>query len=160
MSLRALTLWRPWTWAICYAGKRIENRPWRAPQTIMNQYLALHAGKTYDKGCVALMRELGLSEPPPAETCPQGIVAVCKVVRSFSTIVENEHDLERLRDVVGGIYPDQRQWVFGPSCWVLDEVTPIEPVPCKGAQGLWSVPEDVLVVVRERWDAARKATQA
>jgi len=156
MSLRALTLWRPWSFAVTDLGKRIENRPWSAPQPIMNQYLALHAGKTYDKGCVALMRELGLPEPPPSENCPQGIVAVCKVRGSYSAIVENEQQLERLRDVVGGIYPDQRQWVFGPSCWVLDEVTPFEPVPCKGAQGLWTVPEDILVLVRERWNTARK----
>lgn len=33
----------------------------------------------------------------------------------------------------------------GPICWVLEDVTPIEPIPCKGAQGLWNVPSDIEV---------------
>lgn len=158
MSLRALTLWRPWSWAVCHAGKRIENRPWAPPRSIVGQYLALHAGKMYDKACVVLMREMGLADPPLPERCPQGIVAVCKVMRSYSACTETEEQLEHLRDVVTAAHPGQRQWIFGPYCWVLEEVTPIEPVPCKGAQGLWSVPEDVLETVRQRWNAARVRT--
>lgn len=38
----------------------------------------------------------------------------------------------------------QRMWWFGGFALVLDEVVPIEPVPCKGALGLWTVSADVI----------------
>lgn len=50
--MRALTLWRPWTWAIYHAGPRrklIENRDWEPPRSVMGQIIALHAGKTFDR---------------------------------------------------------------------------------------------------------------
>ena len=54
--MRALTLWRPWTWAVCHAGKRIENRPWRPWLSVMGQEIALHAGKTYDRAGRAIIK--------------------------------------------------------------------------------------------------------
>ena len=158
MILRALTLWRPWTYAITHANKRIENRPWGPPRGIVGQYLALHAGKKYDDYGRLSIRDITGWDPPDEFGCPQGIVAVCKVLGSYSTYAETDAQLEHLRDVVASVYTDQRPWVFGPYCWVLGEVTPIEPVQCKGAQGLWSVPENLLWLVRQRWKTARKAT--
>jgi hypothetical protein len=38
----------------------------------------------------------------------------------------------------------------------LEQVTPIEPVPCRGAAGLWRLPDDVLLLVRERWLARKR----
>lgn len=45
-QLRALTLWAPWAWAICYLGKDVENRDWKrgVPQSLVGQRLAIHAG--------------------------------------------------------------------------------------------------------------------
>lgn len=45
-SLRALTLWAPWAWAICHMGKDVENRDWKrgVPQSLVGQRLAIHAG--------------------------------------------------------------------------------------------------------------------
>lgn len=45
-QLRALTLWAPWAWAICYMGKDVENRDWKrgVPQSLVGQRLAIHAG--------------------------------------------------------------------------------------------------------------------
>lgn len=42
-------------------------------------------------------------------------------------------------------------WFIGPYGWVLtDVVTLAEPVPCKGAQGLWTVPPEVLARLTPR----------
>ena len=33
---------------------------------------------------------------------------------------------------------DLGPWAFGPWCWLLDEVIPLEiPIPCKGMPGIW-----------------------
>lgn len=35
-------------------------------------------------------------------------------------------------------------WACGPYCWVIDDVRLLpEPIPCRGAQGLWHVGEDM-----------------
>src|SRR5690606_7103750 len=41
-------------------------------------------------------------------------------------------------------------WFVGPFGWQLtDPVAPPEPVPCRGAQGLWRVPTEELEQARE-----------
>lgn len=36
------------------------------------------------------------------------------------------------------------RWYFGPVGWVLEDVRPLdEPIPCRGAQGLWTVPDEI-----------------
>jgi len=138
-DIRGLTLWRPWTWAICHAGKRVENRDWPAPPHASGNYLAIHAGKTYDAVAVAALREAGF-DPPPPEGCPQGIVAVAQIV-----------------DVVTQAPAGQELWFSGPYGWVLDNVVVLrEPVACRGAQGLWRLELPVLEQVRAAWKAAKE----
>lgn len=43
---RALTLWPEWVYAIVHLGKRIENRGWPPPESLIGQPFALHAGKS------------------------------------------------------------------------------------------------------------------
>jgi hypothetical protein len=58
-------------------------------------------------------------------------------------------------EVVGDVTPERAlevvrsMWWAGPIGWVLDDVRGLtEPVPCRGALGLWTVPEDVAARVR------------
>lgn len=47
--MRILTVRQPWAWAIIHGGKDVENRP----RNIAGGYrgpVAIHAGRTYDKG--------------------------------------------------------------------------------------------------------------
>lgn len=132
--MRALTLWRPWTWSIVYGPKRIENRPWKPPANIIGQRIALHSGKTYDKdGEAFIMERLNAIGGLPVIAEDQGIVGVATVVGVITT-----------KDAAAHIHsPDgghQFGWFFGPFGWVLEDVRPIEPIAIKGAQGLWTVP--------------------
>ena len=43
-EVRALTLFSAWSWAIMYAGKRIENRSWEQ-RGMIGSYIVIHAGK-------------------------------------------------------------------------------------------------------------------
>lgn len=123
--MKAFTLWRPWPWAFIYAGKRLENRTWHLPRSLLGQRVALHAGKTFSADDAAWIEDtFGLSVPPQSDH-PTGIVATA-VYRGTAA----EHGLE------------EDPWYFGPVGWVFDGIRGLpEPVACRGAQGLWTVPE-------------------
>lgn len=40
----ALTLWPEWAFALCYLGKRCENRTWRLPAAYLGVPVLIHAG--------------------------------------------------------------------------------------------------------------------
>jgi hypothetical protein len=134
MTIFGLTLWRPWDWAILH-GKDFENRSWAPPLTF-GDYIALHAGQRWDaEGAEFIERVSGLAVPD-AETWPGGqIVGVAKFVGTT-------------RDGEGS------PWFFGPWGWKLHGAIAIRPVPCRGAQKLWRLPDDVLAQVRQNWLAA------
>ena len=127
--MRALTLWRPWPHAILYGDKRVENRPWKPWRSVIDTTIAIHAGLTYDEQAARMMRELGLYDPPLEKWCPKGaIVGTCRI-----TGVVEELD---------------SPWFSGPFGWLLDDVVALDtPVPCKGKQGLWLVPEEVIETI-------------
>lgn len=161
-TIKGITIRQPWAVWICHRGKRVENRVWPPPQSMVGEYLAIHAGKieslTQDDiddakefveereipsipGTEKIWRRRGegyvLSDETtmPMRECPSGaIVAVAKLVG----VTEESPD----------------PWFVGPYGWLLDDVRAIEPVPCRGQQGLWALPPSVLATVCERWLAA------
>ncbi len=55
---------------------------------------------------------------------------------------------------VYGVPADQRKWWAGPVGWVLVDVYAlVEPVPCRGFQGFWTLPPDVEAAVRAQLGA-------
>lgn len=166
-TLYALTLWRPWTDAIfAWPGKhakRIENRTWYRA-SMVGRHFAIHAGARYDRDGAAMVAELaeGVAEQrpeftwrvPSAAESPQGIVGVAKLCGVIDADATGEPRLiAGERPASGFVWAE---WWMGGIGWLLDDVTAIEPVPCKGAQGLWTVPPDVADEVRRRWRAARR----
>jgi hypothetical protein len=144
--IRGFTLHRPWPHAIVHLGKRIENRSWAPPPYILGGYLAIHAGKTFDEVSVEWIAEtFDVDLPRYEHGHPQGIVAVARLAGVA---------LDPFEDVESA---EQRKWWVGPVGWVLDDVRAIDPVPCRGAQGLWTLPPAVLGAVRERYAVARAA---
>lgn len=137
--LLALTLWRPWAWAVARIPedqnpKRIENRDYAPPSELhVGRYFALHAGQTWSGEAEAAMQaELGLRVPPEEEH-PTGIVAVARLA--------------------GVVQASDSRWFSGPYGWVLDDVVAIEPVNCAGRKGVWVVPGHLAGEVRRRWAA-------
>ena len=147
--MKALTLHQPWATCIAHHGKHIENRTWAPPQPIIGQRIAIHAGKKLDREvCRRLADEEGI-ELGPASTLPLGaIVATARVVgwvRSNGATVDFFGVTEP-----EAFYALRSPWWIGPVGWILYHTISIEPVPCKGAQGAWSLPADVESAVRER----------
>lgn len=149
--MKALTLHRPWPWAILHAPadrrKGIENRSWKPWASIIGQTIALHSGRHYDKEGAKYIAEqmpadlFGLIPFKSVVGLPhwddEGIVGTVRVVRWFKPL-----DPEFGKDP--SIPPGQARWCFGPFCWVLEDVRAlVTPIPCKGHQGLWDVPEEI-----------------
>lgn len=66
--MRGLSVKQPWAGAIAYGPKRVENRPWMAPSSIIGETIAIHASsRLILTGCSAV-------EPPtplrPWRRCP------------------------------------------------------------------------------------------
>lgn len=129
--MKALTVWRPWTWAMTALPpelrKPVENRGWPMPRALAGKPVALHAGKRHDdEGALLFIREIiGWDLAIPSEhECPMGVVAVVRFAPSVQA------------------HPSP--WFVGPWGWPLVDVQPLaSPVPCRGAQGLWDLPADV-----------------
>jgi len=150
--MKTISIRQPWAWAILHAGKRIENRDWRAAPSYRGSLL-IHASK----GCTGpefasaaiWMHEQHLATPiewrldrqhpdtpkiQALSTMPRGgIVGVCDLV-----------------DVIlpGGVYaskaypanPAHRadsSWYVGAIGLVLDNVRPLSFLPLKGALGFF-----------------------
>ncbi|WOD37388.1 hypothetical protein [Nodosilinea sp. E11] len=130
-SLKAITLHRPWAYAIAHLGKRVENRGWACPLA-PGSLIAIHAGKKYDKQAADWIRQtLGQDCPPDGDEHPTGIVAIARFV--------------------GNVTASDSPWFVGPIGWQLTEVVAIDPVPCSGQQGLWLVPDVLRPSVRKTY---------
>lgn len=158
--LLALTLIQPWAWAIAHAGKRVENRTWKPPRSLIDGYIAIHAGKKLDSEAAEDLRDDGHDVPPLLER--GAIVAVARVL-GWARYDRFIRDADATAEDFGGV-PRARAdlavrsaWFAGPIGWILDDVIAIDPVPILGAQGLWTVPTEPADVVRERWKEARRA---
>ncbi len=180
-ALRCLTLWRPWPWLICHAGKRIENRTWPCPSSMLGGYLAIHAGKSaealgednadawyrmaelYEQHCEAVdVEPLNPLTPAMMLEPASAVVAVALVVGCVRTETIFRKTDGSSRDpptvVLGTVDPDEANtpWLSGPYGWVLDDVRPIEPIlGVKGRQGLWKPDSNLLSSIRRRWKPAR-----
>lgn len=151
--LRALTLQRPWAFAFSHLGKPIENRDWRPPARVIGKWLAIHAGKTLDEDSLEALRAEGFGIPDNGG--PGGIVCVAHLVGFVEVKVEGgfvSFPRADLADQLRPVVARGERWLFGRYGWCFDEVVTLrEPVPCKGAQGLWVVPEREAEVVRARF---------
>jgi hypothetical protein len=150
LEIRGLSLTRPWPFAFVaqprrhgVAPKRIENRSWMPPKRLIGHFLALHAAKSWDEeGREFIAETTGLYVPSKSESPDSEIFAVCML----GGFMRHEQDHR--------MTPEQRPWFFGPYGWLCAEFVRLRnPVPCKGAQGLWTFNEkpDVLARLRDAY---------
>lgn len=133
--LRAITLIRPWPWAMLHlpasVRKRIENRYSSPPRDLVIRHavIGLHAGLKYDPVGAERIAAIAGQKPPPEDVHPKGAIVgaawIDRVVRAGAAD--------------GAV---QDEWFFGPVGIVLrDAVALPEPVRCTGTQGWWWVPD-------------------
>ena len=122
--MRALTICQPYAELIVRGDKPIENRHWA---TAYRGMLAIHAGKSlqwYDQEVDGDLYGLHLTDLVLGAVVGTATLAAClHIDRAWP------QRWRHLRD---------HEHASGPWCWILEDVKRFpEPVPCRGAQGLW-----------------------
>lgn len=130
--MKALSVSQPWATAIASGLKKIETRSW-APA--YRGRLVIHASARntfyFDRQAYEVIYNL----MPSANFEHGAIVAVATLFACVRT--EEIRDGISERERLLGDYSDGR-WA-----WLLHHVLWVDPVPCKGKLGLWTLPEDV-----------------
>lgn len=166
MTLYALTLRQPWAFAVIHLGKAVENRTWKPPKHAIGRRIVIHAGKTHDYpgentlrtrlrawGDVDALRRLTTTR------LVYGAFVGSVVVTGWARAVANPAGGDRPAIEYRTPAPDPefpRRTVFNRWAvldqfqWGLANPDPIDPpIPCKGSQGLWTVPPDLTNLVAE-----------
>lgn len=132
--MRALTIWQPWAWLIAEGHKGVENRNWPLPKHLIGERVAIHAASRlvgYDMIAFDILDEFGIVVPPATEIAVRCVVATVRLVACVKTSLD--------------------PFFNGPFGFEMDERCKLpEPVPCRGFQGFWTLPDDVLRQVVEQ----------
>ena len=170
MTLRALTLWRPWDEPVGCGFKPVENRPRPPPASLLGEVIAIHAGLHYDQSAYDFIAERGyrfnlLTRAASDARRAGKIVALARIagwldaresgLGEWNARITADagptdfRDGPALRAHVSTLRSSP--WWMGPVGILLVDVRALrEPVPCRGAQGYWTVPADVEALVRAR----------
>lgn len=132
--MKALSLIQPSATAIAINVKKVETRSW---STNFRGQIAIHASKGFPKWA----REFASLEYTfgrlPNRVPLGAIIALATIINVVRTegVVTQISAIERL-------YGDYSEGRFA---WILSDVVALpEPIPCKGALGLWEVPPGII----------------
>lgn len=153
--MKALTLTQPWATLIALGAKTIETRSWA---TAYRGPLAIHAAKGLGPvGGVNGLDELICSYPfwdplydagvARTEDLPLGaIVAVCNLIACYPTCGDGCYRDPDRRVVVRVLGQERAFGDYSPGrfAWLLAGIRALpEPIPCRGALGLWDIPAEI-----------------
>lgn len=137
-GVRALTVQQPWAWAIVSAGKTTENRTqmwsYRGP-------LLVHSGARWsERGDRSPLIEQAAQGRSLAGTLDMSAII------GVATLVDCHPDAGCCKPWGESSYVEhggrQRRRVVHLT---LEDARPLpEPIPCRGAQGLWVPPADIV----------------
>jgi hypothetical protein len=159
--VKGISVRHPWAWALVYGGKTVENR---GQATFYQGPLAIHASGTWDPAGARDPRILAAFAPHL--TAAERAACVIDPAKHpdlfpFGAVIA----AAQLTDCHWAEFPDRRG---GPTCckpwgelvhvgpkadhrawhYVPTDVRPLtEPVPCRGALGVWTVPPAVLAAI-------------
>jgi hypothetical protein len=133
--MKALTLTQPWASLVALGHKRIETRSWQ-PFRSSFSWIAIHAAKGYPLSA----REFALTEHLvgrlPKRIPLSAIVAVARLTKCDRT--------ENVEQTVSALERHLGDFSRGRWAWFLEDVRSLpEPIPCRGALGLWTVPKKI-----------------
>lgn len=147
--MKALTICQPYAHLICLPEtdprhKRVENRTW---PTNYRGPLAIHAGKSRD--WLTIERgDNGMDWDANYELEVAGLDFGAVIATATLVACVRMSDSGHLSPKAETDYPWLRthQHANGPWCWILDDVKRLPaPVSYRGAQGLFDIPDSVLV---------------
>jgi hypothetical protein len=145
-------LWRPWPWAFIHANKRIENR---SHEILYRGDVVFQAAKRFDAGAVDMIQRIErYTHPEDWEQRPicSGIKSLhpAGVLSFVGEIVDCVSRAEADKRAERGFVDDhiawnaQMPWTIGPWCIVVVNIRPLAPIPWKGSQGWFDVPDAIV----------------
>lgn len=171
-SVKALTIHQPWASLIVGAPpsydadptppqKPLENRTWCPPASLVGYRIAIHAGKAIGGDVLEsfynVFKALAFGPVRTPYATPKqfprgavvGVATLDRVVLRWHGALVDAFTRDQWHPVE--ISDEARRWYTGDVGWVLRDVRYLrEPVPCSGAQGLWTLPDDVERAVVEQ----------
>jgi len=119
MIMKVLTIKQPWLYAITDLTKRIENRKWFPPQSVIGSRIGLHSAKIDDvKGYEWIYNTTGVTVP---QSLPRGCLVATAIIAGY---VEGSSDVWFIEGGVG---------------WLLTDIVKLQrTIPCKGQLRLWN----------------------
>ncbi|OMC46878.1 hypothetical protein A5742_25435 [Mycolicibacterium fortuitum] len=146
--MKALTVQQPWAWAIVHGGKLIENRTqlwsYRGP-------LAIHAGARWsDRGALSTLVQGAVMREDGSASLTYGRLQAHRftfgAIIGVAELVDCHPDAGCCKPWGESAYVEhggrERRRI---THLVLENPRPLpEPIPCKGALGLWTPPADIL----------------
>jgi hypothetical protein len=153
--MRALTLIRPYCFAIAKGWKAYENRGWPPFAGVLGTRIAIHSGQKYsDAGYEAIESIVGSAAGCGESDCLPGQIIATVLVHGCV-----RHDGRGGIIFHEGLTLDEAcavlasPWVsdLEGCAWVLrDPIMLPKPVPCRGAQGLWTLKPEIEALVNEQ----------
>lgn len=129
--MKAITICCPYSHLVAIGEKPIENRTW---STSFRGTLLIHAGLSrdyLDEGDEARYPEMVFG----------AIVAQVTMVACLAV------SAKRWPDRWEALHTHEH--ANGPYCHIYEDIRRLpEPIPCRGAQGFWTVPSDIAAKVR------------
>lgn len=153
--MKAITVKQPWAFAIATGAKTVENRGRAVPWTsAVGERIAIHAGKGWDDDAAyddriaeEHGRRLGFDVAVSPMRNPEYFDFGAVVA---TAVLVDVHYAERIGTRLCSPWAEDGQFHL-----VLRDLGVLsEPAPCRGFQGLWSLPEDVEQLVLSRSEVA------
>jgi hypothetical protein len=156
--MKALSLTQPWATLVALNEKRIETRSWRIKRipgersladALFNR-IAIHASKKFPGDCADLccawpFREVLQAHGISRKHLPLGAIVA---TATLGDCIRFTHTNEVWRS--GARYEEQfGDFTPGRFGFLLRDITPVvPPIACRGALGLWEVPESIAEALR------------
>lgn len=144
--MKALSLTQPWASLIVNRHKHIETRDWR---TNFVGRIAIHASKANtasDRDYAGELFKQGLVEP--VTHMPHGAIIGTAYVMGCRVTTDIVSQIGAREQSFGDYGPNRFAW------FLTDAYRLEQPIPCKGALGLWTVPPDIVTQLEadaRRW---------
>lgn len=153
--MRALSLTRPWTWLVLHGGKNIENRVW---QTSYVGPVVVHGALSLDVRAVVPF--VGVLTDPAAARFEDALTDGTAMSTGLLGVVDIVGCCTAEMDSPGLLGPCAcGPWAMPGQChWRLTNPRPFQnPIPAKGALGLWQLTPDQRREVELRLDNMARA---
>ena len=133
--MKAISLWQPWATPVVMGRKRYETRHWK---TAYRGPLLIHAAKRWQADQKMLLDEWPFRQLLDGVPLPRGcILGRVNLTGCFLT----ENVLSRIAETECAL----GDWSRGRFCWRLEEAVLFRvPIPFRGSQGFFEVPDDLL----------------